>query len=216
MKVWLLITMPMSVMATCRLCPPGQVPQEPDIPLLVPSLEYQVLTCQELSEMDLEFQTCFEIERGFGQVCDCDFPQQEAQYPPCLICEPGEVVTFPDLAFVVLTIGFDPVTCQEIFDDGINGKLTPNNCLDVRRGVHRHCGCELPQQNLQCPLCGPNEELANPTQTVLIPGPNMALVSCEDLQDMGNRGEITPQDCLQIQQSLPDTCGCQRRRHLRV
>eukprot|EP00548_Thalassiothrix_antarctica_P016951 CAMPEP_0194193772 /NCGR_PEP_ID=MMETSP0154-20130528/75221_1 /TAXON_ID=1049557 /ORGANISM="Thalassiothrix antarctica, Strain L6-D1" /LENGTH=832 /DNA_ID=CAMNT_0038918139 /DNA_START=103 /DNA_END=2598 /DNA_ORIENTATION=- len=153
------------------------------------------------------------------------------RHPPCDVCGNGRPVNNPSA--VVELPGYGLISCQDIQREGLNRQISPSNpsavmelpgyglisCEDIQReGLNRQispsecrripsqinavCGCNPP-----CNICGNGKPVGRPNAIVRIPG--LSPVRCEELQEYGLEGSITPFECREIPDFVNDVCECE-------
>lgn len=160
----------------------------------------------------------------------------EPVFPSCYLC--GSKVMGKPLAILTLPSSLpyeESQTCQDVNAIGITGYLPERVCTQIQSDeeIIEMCGCgatgdeegeggdvsattivsaeagEFPP----CFLCGSEEDsFSNPDYVLSLPGAlgNPEELTCADMNNIGKKGEITPEGCVMLQ-SITDNleqCGC--------
>jgi hypothetical protein len=108
------------------------------------------------------------------------------------------------------------VTCGELEDLGLAGNIALGDCFVIPQVIFEQCFCKEietqspgpgPSDPLEvCNICGEGMQVTIPGGLIEVPGGNP--FSCQELEILGNGGQILPADCLVVPDLIHDICGC--------
>jgi len=148
-------------------------------------------------------------------------PEGPGLFSTCYVCgNAQDLITDPDVV-VQLPGGvndppntFFPVSCAELYADGLNGDIPDASCDTIAQLSIIPCGCSPP--NFSCNICGDDGDASgvafeskSPDNTVALPSrPGAAPLVCSDLAAAGNNGTLTPAECSAAAVFAFTPCGC--------
>jgi len=139
---------------------------------------------------------------------------EQATYDTCYVCG-NEIDT---IIRTNLTVQFPTesgdvfeVTCQQVYDDGLAGRIPETACEFIAGATQANCGCALP--NYTCNICDPDGSSSGQNLVVKSPDavpeiPGQPPRTCAELDEAGKGRLIPPGECSALAIFTAQTCGC--------
>ena len=126
--------------------------------------------------------------------------------PACNICVDGAVGN--QNADIIIGDGGDGVrvTCSRAMELGMAGQFTPNTCTAFQAAADDVCGCHQ-----TCNICGSSGAFGMQGQPSNPEAPftyGNVQTTCGEAQEQGELGNISPEQCEDVQDAALSQCGC--------
>jgi len=219
-----------TVEAGCSVCGDGKVVTNPESIFSFPG--QPAISCGDLQadgeKGDVSADQCDFLPDLITPLCGCQpiaptSPSPTAVIQPtveagCSVCGDGKAVTNPESIFSFP--GQPATSCGDLQDDGEKGDVSADQCDFLPDLITPLCGCQpiaptspspttviQPTVDTGCSVCGNGKEVTNPESIFSFPG--QPAISCGDLQDDGENGDVSESQCGILPSLITPLCGCQ-------
>jgi len=136
----------------------------------------------------------------------------EGGFSECFVCGDEESrVTQPD-SIVSLPVPGEPpfeVSCENLYNDGLNGIIPDNSCAFIADASAVTCGCAPVDSDFTCSVCGEGFIINLPDTEITVDEAGES-TTCGQLEDSGFNGDLTPAECVAAEafNRATNPCDC--------
>lgn len=183
---------------------PTEAPVEDLSPAFVP-----VAAPSAPTDVPADTTTAPEIDSPTVDITEFPTAPAVGTFEPCFVCGDNSSVPLnPDLNITLPGDDGPTLSCQTVYDDGLDGIINPNACRVVTALADPICRCQPP--GFTCSICGVDgEEINDPNANITLPGlDDDSTATCADLEEAAMGGSLTPTECSAISVIASAVCGC--------
>jgi hypothetical protein len=207
----LLLQVPSVASQSCSICGIDKEASLPDALFSFPKQE--AVSCREL-ELDgkrgeIAPRTCKLLPQVLGNICGCKLVNGTS----CSVCGKGMKVGNLDGVFSFR--GQSTISCRELEEAGISGKIQVSECSNITNYILDVCECtkspirdesKLAIAEDGCSVCGKGQEVGKLDATFTTP--NGDRIPCGVLQEAGAKSQLTDAECQEFPMLVKEPCKC--------